>query len=48
MECYCPDSDPILCTLLTYPDYRGDGEEVINNDAECQCPCHNWFEDEDE
>jgi len=41
-KCACPDSDPIICTLLRYPEYRGDREKVMEIDAECQCCCHDF------
>jgi len=47
LYCACPDSDPITCTLLRYPEYRGDRERVMDEDAECQCCCHEENGDED-
>lgn len=46
--CPCRDSDPVMCTLLQYPEYRGDREKVMENDDECKCPCHDFDEDEEE
>ncbi len=39
-RCACPDSDPVTCTLLRYPEYRGDRERVMEADDECKCYCH--------
>jgi hypothetical protein len=42
MKCACPSNDPVTCILLRYPEYRGDRELVMQNDDECDCPCHDW------
>ena len=46
LYCACPDSDPVTCVLLRYPEYRGDREKVMCDDAECQCPCHDQEEED--
>lgn len=46
-RCACPDTDPVICRLMRNPEYRGDRQKVMELDDECQCPCHDWEEDDD-
>ena len=43
--CICPDTDPVTCTLLRNPEYRGDRKKVMDSEDECQCPCHDQEEE---
>jgi len=47
-KCGCPSNDPVMCTLWRCPEYRCDRELVMENDDECDCPCHDFDENKEE